>query len=882
MKLIFNPCYDAKVLVKTEGCVMGEKVVGPQGLLDELELRAGLTGRYLDDFQRAILYARALKKVMETKAEAFFAKSFERDKLGTAVILLRWRDALVKTGWESSMTGSSRLDDLALAERWFGVKGEGDRWQQLLGQARKDALLEKDDSIEVTCGKEALEPLYRQLLEALEKQGCHVCYRPAAADEALHAEKDVLQFKNDIEMAEWLAQQALDEGDAVVCDDTSILNLVLALEDKPQVGMRNHAIGSIMQIFTLGLELFNNPVDVNALLAYLQLPATPLSAVAVKWQDDEGKDKYTSLRRMLFAQLLKDNGIGGQWKDLIDEAVYDFDGNDLSKSDKRKRALLFVDPWTRSSGSGAECTVDKATVVEFVKEMKGWAKGNLHDEERASQFNAIVDNCDTMLLILEDEGDTVKTHDLKLWAAQISRPVELATLTARKGSIEVTNAVTNLHSAPARLYWDCTMKEYRFRHELDFLTPGETDILKRNGIVVDDRETLLKRKREMTLAALRRVKERIVMLECEVRGGTVAVEDPVATEVRLGGKLKTMPTTPDMRDMVTKPVEAGSTKKGEYKFEKGIVFKRDSESYSSLETLIQRPFDYVMDYILGMKEYGKEAMAGMDTLKGNVAHKYIELLTDQGARDVATMRTIHSSQFDANLDQLARTNGALLLMEENELEFKRFKSLLQRSVDNLLDIIESNGLTIVGPEQKYEADIDDIGNMNATIDYVLRDRNGDYVIFDFKWNEGMAYKDKLEENDALQLAVYKTVLEKHLKDEAGDKGPAAKVSFMGYYVLPRHTLYTTYTTLSHKSIEVVAPKDTHDLMPLARNSYKYRMEQLWKGLIEEGEDLLMADLEYWKDTATKGLYPLRPKYGTTDTKGIAYRNKNIVLKGGLV
>ena len=127
------------------------------------------------------------------------------------------------------MTGSSRLDDLALAERWFGVKGEGDRWQQLLGQARKDALLEKDDSIEVTCGKEALEPLYRQLLEALEKQGCHVCYRPAAADEALHAEKDVLQFKNDIEMAEWLAQQALDEGDAVVCDDTSILNLVLAL-----------------------------------------------------------------------------------------------------------------------------------------------------------------------------------------------------------------------------------------------------------------------------------------------------------------------------------------------------------------------------------------------------------------------------------------------------------------------------------------------------------------------------------------------------------------------------------------------------------------------------------------------------------------------------
>ena len=96
MKLIFNPYYDSKVYVKTESCVIGEKVVGPQGLLAELELRAGLTGRFSDNFQRAVHYARAMKKVIAKNADVFFAKSYEKDKLGTAIVILGWRDALVE------------------------------------------------------------------------------------------------------------------------------------------------------------------------------------------------------------------------------------------------------------------------------------------------------------------------------------------------------------------------------------------------------------------------------------------------------------------------------------------------------------------------------------------------------------------------------------------------------------------------------------------------------------------------------------------------------------------------------------------------------------------------------------------------------------------
>ena len=879
MKLIFNPYYDSKVYVKSDGCTIDEKVVGSQGLLSELELRAGLTGRFLNDFQRAILYSRALKKALVGNPDLFFARSYDKDKLGTAIILLKWRDALVKMGWNSAITGCRRLDDLALLEPLFDAKGEADRWRNILKYAQCAPLIDEGDSIEVTCEENHLQPLFRQLFDSMESNGCKVCYTPSSVCDDLPTKTDVYSFTSDIEMAEWLAGQHLGDNDLLVSNDTSILNLELALESKPQVGSENNAIGAIMQILTLGLELFSNPVNVNTLLIYLQLPATPLNGVTVKRQDSEGEIYYKSLRSVLFDQLLSDNGIDDEWDALIEEAVFDYEGNDLSKSDRRKNALSFINQWKSVVGQGDDATVGKSVVVDFLNRMRKWAKGNLYDEKRASQFSAIADNCETMLLILEDEADTINTHHLKLWAAQVSRPVELATLTARKGSLNVTDAVTNIHTPPTALYWDCTMTEYHFAHELDFLNPREADILKANGIELPDRETLLRTDREMTLCALSKVLGRIVLLECDVKGGNVTKEAPVATELRLGGALSVRRQTPPQQDMVEEKVEAASAKKGEYVVD-SVDFKRDSESYSSLDELIQRPFDYVMDYILHLRQYGKAAMDDLDTLKGHVAHAYVELLTGQGAHKVSSMRAIHNSRFSSNLDHLVQTKGALLLLEENDLDFKHFKTLLEKSVDILLDIIEQNNLTVVGSEQKYEADIPDIGKMNATVDFVLKAPDGNYVVIDFKWSESQLYKKKLEQNDALQLAVYRAVIDRYLEDQGSDR----KVVFTGYYVLPRHTLYTLCDTLKYNGehLQRVVGENDNDLMHLARNSYRYRMNQLRSGVIEEGEGLELADLQYMKDTAAKELYPLRHDYSQNTLKENSYGNKNIVLKGGLI
>ncbi len=892
LKLIFSPYYDGNCYAGNPDknqCVLGTKYVGPLGLLDELELRAGLTGRYSDDFQRAILYARAIKKAIAVNKNLFFAKSFDKDKIRTAYVVLGWRDALVKAGWNKTIMGSSRLDGLAAVEAFFTEKGEADRWRTLLELSQNSALLDKTDSIEVACKKEHLEPLYRQLFENMEKNGCTISYAPMDIADNLYPKAQVFSFKNDLEMAEWLAQQKLGDNDVVVCDDASILNLNISLEGKPQFGDESNAIGAVMQIFTLGLQLFNKPLNLNTLLAYLQLPSTPLTSICVKRTNKKnGTNYYPSLRRVLFDQLLEDNGIGTAWNELIDEAVYDYEGHDMSKSPKRANALLFINQWTQVNEIGGKYTVEKKIVVNFLETMKKWAKQNLYDESKALQFNAVADNCDTLNMILEDEPNVINTADLSLWTSQITRPVTLLNQPARVGCINVTRTIADIHTAPDTLYWACTTPQYNFRYDLEFLSPNEVSILEHNGIEVPSRETMLKAKREVMLGVLSKVKKQILMLECDIIGGDVPVEDPVATELRLTGKLDIKPKDPDLKGWQQNKVMADSTKQGEYKVgssvfklldtekEKGGL-KREMESYSSLDELIQRPFDYVMDYILDLNQYGTAAMADIDTVKGNVAHAYVEKLTENGNRQIANMRKVHNSNFDMLVNELAEVQGAILLLEENDLEFKRFKSLLRKSIDVLLSIIEQNHLTIVGAEQYYEAEVPTIGKMNARIDYVLADNNGDYVIIDFKWNESTTYQKKLTQNDALQLAVYKAIMEKWLKDDKDEH----KVVFMGYYALPRHTLYTVYNNLNHKNIEVVVPENNADLMQLAANSYSYRIKQIKSGIIEEGENLELANLQYVKDTLSKQLYPLRGDYNDNALKATSYGNKNIVLKGGL-
>jgi hypothetical protein len=190
-----------------------------------------------------------------------------------------------------------------------------------------------------------------------------------------------------------------------------------------------------------------------------------------------------------------------------------------------------------------------------------------------------------------------------------------------------------------------------------------------------------------------------------------------------------------------------------------------------------------------------------------------------------------------------------------------------------LEIIDSNQLTIVGSEYPVETDIDGIGRMYAQVDLLLQ-KDEKLIVLDFKWNEGSTYTKKLEKNLALQLVVYKNILEKACNQD---------VVFCGYYILPKHKLLTHDSgILSDKNIEIVKPANNNDIFQQAILSYDYRKNQLLEGVIEEAEKLPLANLQYTQDSISKNLYPLDTDYNNSNIKSTPYGEPNKVLKGRLL
>ena len=124
MTIYFNPRYDSSIFMNANDCGLEKTYLGINGLLDELELRAGLTCADSEHAFRVIEYMEAMKAAMDDSKlggdNLFYAESFKRDDFGTAELMLEWRDSLVKAGWGGQPVGNSvKIRVLSDIETYF-------------------------------------------------------------------------------------------------------------------------------------------------------------------------------------------------------------------------------------------------------------------------------------------------------------------------------------------------------------------------------------------------------------------------------------------------------------------------------------------------------------------------------------------------------------------------------------------------------------------------------------------------------------------------------------------------------------------------------------------------------------------------------------------
>lgn len=928
LKLIFSPYYDGNCYAgnpEKNGCVLGTKHVGPLGLLNELELRAGLSRGETFPMQRAIAYCNAIHEALNSQAEdPFYQQSFENDPLGVAQLLLRWRDALCLAGWTKdiklpnslSADGKKRLEDLQAVEAHFDRIGIGERWQALLAEATAQNILPNDVTIEVDMKMELLPPVIRKVLETIQAKGGKADVSQAVKDLGDKTLKDfakkleLYQFPEQNDAYQWAALTT-NEADVYINEDNFTFNQVLKSVGKPLVGASVEGATDLSQLLKLGISLFRSPVNYANLISYLSVFRHPID-----WET----------RSSLLYHLKKMAGFG----DLVNK-----DGSITKIEDTVKNHSDFWRMWDN-------CKKDKVPVekvVEFCKNIKKWAEealGKAGAEKAMSplvgtqvyaQVSLLQEQINLMLLFLAGKSGDITNDELDKVVTSICQGGSVTTDIARLGSYDMLKDIKGLAIDGKTVMWmDCVLKP-RPKHEYSFLNPADIKTLQDSGMLIPDASLEMQASDFAERLAVSRA-EKIIVLMPQRKDGARTAENLIITELRTDndnvvinvGKKNKLPAA-DVKGVAVKGIapqeveyslknkrllrnidkqasQKLKSKKGRGFYNHVIGYQCEHESYSSLTQLINYPFDYVLQYIFDMKD---DDSSNISLIEGNVAHAVIEQIVAEckdASGNVDTRKFLNicniSSNLEARTDKAILEVGAQLLQPENEMECTVFKRIfIEKSVPVLVKIIEENSLEVVGSEVEYTTMLKDSSgtdafNFNAKIDFLLKRKSEEskeyeYLIFDFKWTGNPnKRKEELEKCKELQLALYQKIAE--------DNG-LLPVVMRGYYLLKQAQLLTVNNVLkTDDNIVIVEQKSTYNIFEQAVASYRERIKNLKEGYIEEGEEMKGPEFigtkfidSYYPNSdkfyLSNGLTATSKKDGmTANVKNSSY-SKNAVLKG---
>lgn len=848
LKLIFSPYYDGSCYAGNpakQQCVLGTKYVGPLGLLDELELRAGLSRGETSPMMRAIAYCNAIHTVLDNKpsSEPFYQQSFKNDPLGVAQQLLRWRDALCLAGWDKKTTlpnglsadGKKRLEDLQAVEAHFDSIGIGERWHQLLN-ANLDALLPEDLEIEVDMKMDLLPPVIRKVLKKTNRATeSEVVTNLGSKTLSNFAGKFTLyQFPEQNDAYQWASLQTEFTPEVYVNEDNFTFNQVLKSVGKPLVDASvEGGAAELSQLLKLGISLFRNPVNYDKLMSYLSIFRHPID-----------KD----LRRKLRDHLQKAGGFG------------EYQGEAFPSVGKEYDNLWGM--WEHSKGDD----IKERDIANFCTALQDWIKVYTPEAEKQigfigmqlySQLSVLEDQTNCLLAYIKGK-DIITNDELEKVVATICQGDAVTTDTAKLGSYNMLKDLKGLAVDVNTILWlDCVNKP-RPRYEYAFLNPSDIDKL---GLDIPKPELEMLASDFAEKLAVSRAGN-IIALIPQRKNGESTDEHLLITE------LKTVcPTISNSESSLSNSVtenvvpEDVNTQKVEYQVDEDLFkniktylsekketddtgkevetsndeavgYKREVQSYSSLSELINHPFDYVLDYVFKFKD--KEEDTHLSTIEGNVAHSVIHQIVEECKKDTSAFLKMcsDSKALNEKLDKAIQDCGLELLLPENSLEVRIFRhTFLTKSIRVLARIIQDNGLEVADSEVNYGVVKGTEFNYQGFIDFVLKKKINDsdefkYYIFDFKWT---TYPDGREEElmqrKELQLALYEKIMtEKKMK-----------VAMRGYYLLKQGKLLTAYNRFKKDdAITVVPQSSVNDIFLQAVESYKERVNNLMGGKIEEG------------------------------------------------
>lgn len=836
MQVTLGVCLDRR-LGPSQADAVDAPILGRLGFLGLLETYLGLQRPDVSWARRVTSYLGHLRQ--HDNGARFYSRSLQADSIGTAAMLLSWRDEWRLAGWDGTVPSDApqRLREMSLVEQSAAVSIEPGEAERLSDVALAMAMASETTPIESVLLVDPLEsfPLgWRQVLALLpnvvlwqpEPQGQDQLRqlqerafgtlrdgKVQALDAPVTDGSVLLVRASTREVAEqWLSAScrsaAIDRlllceggGDSL---DATMMATGAAGSGFPHLS----ALRPPLQAVGLALEMCWAPIDVGRLIEFLSHPVGPFSRKA-----------RAALARVVDEQP----GIGGEaWAAFKREIPEDDRGAALLENIE---FWLEGERWSRDAGAPLGALL--ARVDRLVAALRVRLSG---DEVVRAALLPAIDQCMALragMAGLQEQGVAVlssrQVEQLIVYAtpAGCTNPSSFAQVGGLRAEVE---AGACIEAADEVIWWMPSTPTLPLSLPWSQI---ELTALKQQGVVLRDPQQELDALAREWLLPLLAARKRFTL----VLPPAGAEEHPfqqllcslvpdllshsIDLDLQLGSDFVGELSTGLMRmelPRAPRHIELG----------RSLSLPTEGQSYSSLSELYDDPALYALKRIARLRATTVFTAEEDNRLLGTLAHRVFERLFLQ-AGSLAWPQKQAVEWFRDSVDELLKTEGAQLLMQGAGVSQHRFRAVCENAICSLLDHLQAAGATAVRTEVELEGCLGDV-QLIGKADLLVELPNGRSVILDMKWGGEKRYADYLREGQHLQLAFYSTLLEQQT-----GLAPAA----LGYFILGSGAMFVTVPDVMPKAQVRTPPVGaTGVLLQQARESWKWRSRQLADGQID--------------------------------------------------
>jgi RecB family exonuclease len=721
----------------------------------------------------------------------FYHRSFEVDALAVARTLLGWRDIWYLAGWDGTnqTAASGRLQDIAEVETLAKGKvapSTGERLQTVVRSlsSRKTGI----KAVQLVDDKKYMPHMWQMVLDHFNIEAVEVDRRlPVAAYSSdLHTlqkilmslrEPDrrgrklepvklkgdgsvlVLRSRSQAISARLIAEYVKSAGETgqpalVAGSRGNLLDEAFKSTDYPICGFDYQSrFRPEIQILPMALRMLWKPIDPNLLLQFLAHPVGPLPK---------------RIRYPLAQVVAESPGLGGRpWKKALNKIFEAEETERGANSDEidtlRDRVTFWLNPerFETDQGIPVEVAANRCKeVADWLNAMRHTGKDSFHREAFDVACSQALDVQQALKALLLNKMQKIDHEQLERLIRQaIGNGAGLPGVLAECGSaLASMDPASFISRHDEVMWWDFSAPNLPAAYPW---TRVELTRLQEQGVALQPVELLNEHLVKTWSRPVASASKRMIFVLHETDEEHHPLWDSICACVHgwkeldvevLLQKSRKFPEL-NLKTTIVNHVPLVSYNRWWRIKDPSLLGPRETESYSSLNSFIQSPYQWVLRYRAKLRPGKLVEMAAGNQLKGRLIHRLIEdFINDctnwQGMGDKAVRQWVLD-----RLPHLIEEEGAVLLGAGRTAEREAFIETAWRAVLQLTHHLKEASVNAVSMEHFDQAGFFG-GDLMGYMDMLLRDKKGRETVVDIKWG-GMRYRaEDLKANRHLQLAVY--------------------------------------------------------------------------------------------------------------------------------